>query len=208
MTAMTWNLLPLPTKKRGRGDEPDLQRHEDDLQMQMVRCRVSCGGAAPRRAKRTMDDEPTLTEAFKRTRISCAPGELRLKNDIATLHQGELVRRGYVGAIQVGPNALILSVTDHRYLVAVAQKYPFEPPSVRRLQAGDEDVDLAILQNWSAVYTLEDLATALFEKAQIERAIKFEMAQPPAPPLHCFFIAATAQLTDHLEPSDSEAMSL
>lgn len=174
---MSWSAEPAPlrakpSKKRGV-EELDPQRYEHELQT--VRCRVNSGVAPPRRAKR-MIDEPTLMEALKRTRISSAPGELRMKNDVNSLQRTELVRQGCVAVIQIGPNALILYVDDQRYVVAVPQKYPFEPPSVRRLKAGDEHVELPILEGWSAIYTLEDIAAALFERSQMKRAIKYEMS--------------------------------
>jgi len=91
--------------------------------------------AAPRSSSKRPIDEPGLAEALKRTRISCAPGELRMKNDVAALERSDLVRRGHVGVAPLGSNALVLSIADDRFLVTVTQRYPFEPPTVRQIRS-------------------------------------------------------------------------
>lgn len=114
-------------------------------------------------------------DAFKKAKISCAPGELRMKNDVALLQHSELVKSGVVGVAQIGPFALVLSFWDERYVVAVPAKYPFEPPTVKRLNDADDQIDLPLLRSWSAVNTLEDVAAALYEKSRLSRALKFEL---------------------------------
>ena len=111
-------------------------------------------------------------EALKRTRISCAPGELRMKNDFAALERSELARVGRVRAASLGSNALCLSVDEDRYLVTVSQRYPFDPPTVRHIQTSEEPA-LTILNEWSAVFSLVDVANALFEKAQVRDLFRF-----------------------------------
>ena len=147
------------SKKRQRNDEEEVQRYENELQ----RCRRE---SPSRRTKRHID-EPGLMEALKRTRISCAPGELRMKNDVAALQRSDIVRIGRVTVAHLGSNALVFGIEhDDRYLVTVTQRYPFDRPTVRNLRTSEEP-DLPLLQEWSAVYSLEDVANALFERSQV-----------------------------------------
>eukprot|EP00635_Sarcinochrysidales_sp_CCMP3193_P001440 CAMPEP_0118891132 /NCGR_PEP_ID=MMETSP1166-20130328/1279_1 /TAXON_ID=1104430 /ORGANISM="Chrysoreinhardia sp, Strain CCMP3193" /LENGTH=297 /DNA_ID=CAMNT_0006829775 /DNA_START=196 /DNA_END=1089 /DNA_ORIENTATION=+ len=161
-------------KKRERsesGEEHPLFRYEDELR----RCRRS----PVKQASKRPIDEPGLMAALKRTRISCAPGELRMKNDVAALERSELVKVGRVDVASLGSNALVLAIeNDERYLITVTQRYPFERPTVRNVRTSDE-TELRLLDEWSAVYSLVDVANALFERSQVRDLFRFELARKP-----------------------------
>ncbi|KAJ1456348.1 hypothetical protein M885DRAFT_517849 [Pelagophyceae sp. CCMP2097] len=186
------SLLEASTDRFGSSSTPPLespqkrQRMGMQLEEELVsfpsRIAKEAALVGARRAKRSLDsDSPALlAEGLKRTRISCAPGELRLKNDVAALQRSELVRTGVVGVAPIGVNALAISIGSLRLVATVPAKYPFEAPLLRQLPSG-EPVRLALLDDWSAVRSLEEVAVALFQKYQLEQleqgALRFELAQ-------------------------------
>uniref|UniRef100_A0A6S8D862 Uncharacterized protein n=1 Tax=Aureoumbra lagunensis TaxID=44058 RepID=A0A6S8D862_9STRA len=215
-------------KKREREHEVctssnSLLKYETELQRQ----RFSLNRETTCR-KRSIEKEPNLLEteeALKRTRISCAPGELRMKNDISALEKSVLVRSGQVRIALLGTNAIMLNVAGDNFFVTIPQKYPFQAPIVHQfssvrhkvieveetsstsssedrlspsfedLKATDPDLimtescaiekkcnlkpNLSLLEEWSAIYSLEDLANALYERSQVRGLFQFEVQKKP-----------------------------